>query len=231
MDAREERRIELFNHAYDWFVSNLPQKPKNSWTLLEAGQGKYGWSDLYRKSFARVIGVDIEDYSQYHPNVESLKHDLTQPLPLPEQSVDLVVSHSVLEHINEVPEVLANLDKVLRVGGYVFITISPLYYSAAGSHINNPVPLKSWEHLDPDSEYYLISNPLSGSSTVGHDLNGMRFSDFMGWVGRYPWSIVRTKIAMDPRNIPEFVERDKWSETDLRLKGFFLLARKEFHCQ
>lgn len=230
MDAREQRRIELFEHAYGWFVDNLPEKPAKKWTVLEAGQGKYGWSDLYRQSFSQVYGVDIEDYSQFHPNVESLQHDLTKPLPLPDKSVDLVVSHSVLEHIIEVPDVLANLNKVLRVGGYVFITISPLYYSGAGSHVNTPVKLQSWEHLDPASECYMISNPLANSSTAGHCLNCMRFSDFMGWVGQLPWSIVKTKLAFDSRDIPDFVERDKWSETDLRLKGFFLLARKEYHC-
>ena len=59
----------------------------------------------------------------------------------------------------------------------------------------------------------------------------MTFSDFMGAVGELPWSIECCKLKIDGSEIPAHVERDRWREMDLRLRGFFLLARKEWHCK
>lgn len=228
-DHMKERQMELFRFAFRWFLDASPVKPKRQWTVLEAGQGMYGWSELYQNFFDRVYGADLEDYSEYHPGVTSIQADFCQHIPLPDRSIDLVVSHSVLEHVADVPAALANFDRVLKVGGLVFITIYPLYYSPTGSHVRQPDRLSNWEHLDPASEYYLLDTPFPNRPVGGHFLNKMTFADFVGWVGRFPWSIEKTRLTIDPSPIPAYVETERWSEMDLRARGFFLLARKLYH--
>ncbi len=221
----------MFWHTYQWLEKSLPAKPYRKWIVFEGGQGKFGWSDLYLHFFDKVYAGDIEDYSHYHPGVISIQSDFSRNIPLGDKSIDLVVSHSVLEHVENVLAVLSNFDRILKVGGYIFITAAPLYYSAEGSHINHPTKLKNWEHLNPKSDYYLIDNPLRGKTTSkGHELNKMTFSEFMGFVGKMPWSIIRSKLQIDPRPIPNYVNQEIWPEMDLRTRGFFLLAMKEFHC-
>lgn len=226
---QEERRIAIFRHHIQWLLESIPVSPQRSWSVLEAGQGKHGWSDLYRLFFDNVLGSDIEDYSAYHPGVKSLVCDFCDHIPLPDQRVNLLVSHSVLEHVFDVPAALYNFDRVLKVGGFAFITLKPLYYSAEGSHIRHPVRLSNWEHLSPRSEHYLVENPLPGATTKGHSLNRMTFSDFLGWIGALPWSIVRSRLLLDRRPIPPSVDRSRYREIDIRTEGFFLLCKKEWH--
>ncbi len=225
-----ERKRILFERSFHWLRKKLPAPPDPDWTVAEAGQGRYGWSSFYREHFSKVYGIDIEDYSGGRPEVISIQADLAESIPLPDEAVDLVVSHSVLEHVKDVPASLANLDRILKTGGYVFVTISPLYYSARGSHVSVPVKLANWEHLDPASPYYMLTNPSPEGKRSGTFLNQMTFSDFMGWVARQPWAVVASKLAIDDREIPSWVDRGRHSEMDLRTKGFFLLARKVWHC-
>jgi SAM-dependent methyltransferase len=223
------RRLDLFGHHFRWLLANLPIAPSREWTVVEFGQGRFGWSDLYAKLFETVYGVDIEDYARFHPGVRSIRADFTKTIPLPAQSAELVVSHSVLEHVHDVPAALASMDRIVKLGAFLYLTASPLYYSAAGSHVDDPMPLRQWEHLDSRSAYYLLDNPLPADTIAGHGLNKMTLSDFLGWVGRFPWTILSLYRMIDPQPIPPHVERARWSETDLRTYGFSLLAKKEWH--
>jgi SAM-dependent methyltransferase len=228
-EETNRRRLELFSHHFRWLLANLPIAPGREWTVIEFGHGQYGWSDLYAKFFPTVYGVDIEDYSRFHPGVRSIRADLTKEIPLPSQLAELVVSHSVMEHVRDIPAVLSNMDRLVKLGAFVYVTVSPLYYSAAGSHVDHPRPLTNWEHLDWRSPYYLLDNPLPHDTLAGHDLNKMTLGDFLGWVGRLPWSILNMYRMVDPQPIAPHVDRSKWPETDLRTSGFSLLAKKEWH--
>jgi len=224
---QQEKRLRQFRHAFRWFLDSLDGEPSKDWKVLEAGQGKYGWSHLYRQYFDSVCGADLRDFSAYHPGVESIVCDLCDSIPLPDSSFDLVVSHSVLEHVSDVPAVLASIDRILKRGRYAFLTVSPLFFSASGAHINHPVRLENWEHLDPNSISFMCANPMPDAQTKGHSLNHMKWSDFLGWLGQLPWSIVRTKLSFLHQELPAWLTDMPAPENDLRLKGFFLLARKE----
>lgn len=223
----QEEKLRGFVHSFKWFASALGRMPNKRWTILEAGHGNNGYARFYAKLFEEVYGVDLKDYSAYHPGVKSLVADLTEWVPLPTGSVDLVVSHSVLEHVAGVDAALRSLDRVLKLGGYVYITVYGLYLSAEGAHVRTPdLQYKNWEHLDPASPYFLLeSSPNTKSSKAGH-LNGFRFSDFLSAFGRVPWDILKVTRSYDDRPIPGFVDLARFDELDLRTRGFKLLARK-----
>ena len=68
------------------------------------------------------------------------------------------------------------INRITRPGGYLFLSVSPLYYSGYGSHLRRDGKrLENWEHLDPNSRYYMVSNPLPDAPTEGHFLNKMTF--------------------------------------------------------
>ncbi|MDP2370082.1 class I SAM-dependent methyltransferase [Rhodoferax sp.] len=71
-------------------------------------------------------------------------------------SFDLIYSWSVFEHVQQplIGSVLAQLKRLLRPGGYLFIQIAPLYYSSEGSHLFHRVA-EPWGHLqNQDSVYF-----------------------------------------------------------------------------
>ena len=229
--ARGDRQLEIFKHHFRWLRENIriPMNPK--WRVLEAGQGRFGFSIFYNQYFKKVYGADLHDMSEFHPGVESITADFCQHIPLEDQSINLIVSHSVLEHVDDVGAALRNFDRILKVGGFMFISISPLYYSAAGAHINEPQKLSDWEHLNPDNMYFDVDYPILEGGIPGTYLNKITFSKFISLIGQMPYSILCNKISIDPRPIPSYVDQIAHSETDLRTKGFFLLIKKEWHNQ
>jgi trans-aconitate methyltransferase len=62
--------------------------------------------------------------------------------------VDCIFSWSVFEHISQeyLDDVVADLRDTLNDGGYVFVQIAPLYYSAEGSHLFGLAD-RPWAHL------------------------------------------------------------------------------------
>ncbi len=222
-------RFDHFWTNYQWLLKHLPTKPDRKWRVLEVGVGKYGWADIYSNFFDIVFMADIKDYSKDHPGALSFVADFNDPLPVREESIDMIVCHSTLEHVENYLTTLMGCDRALRVGGYIYITISPLYYSARGSHI---AKLENWEHLDPKSDYYLLDNACEHrNSPIDHHLNKMTFSEFLRDVGKFPWSVIRSEVKINPNPIPNHVDTERYSEMDLRTREFLFLARKEWHCK
>ena len=53
-------------------------------------------------------------------NVRFAEHDIRNPLPLDDESVDIVVGNLVLEHVDELASVFAEAARVLAIGGQFF---------------------------------------------------------------------------------------------------------------
>ena len=180
---------------HDYLVQKIKVSP--TWRVAEFGIGKWGFGRFYLEMFDSVVGIDIRDYSSCHPGVEFVLSD-GATIPLKKNSVDMVASHSVLEHVKDVDQSLTEINRILKPGGFVFLTVTPLYFSGYGAHLNEAGRhLENWEHLDPSSPHYLITNPIPGTKTVGHSLNRLTSSKFLAAVGKQPWSIVAYDVTFD----------------------------------
>lgn len=228
--AIQEEKHRGFAHSFRWMVTQMGRTPDPRWSVLEAGHGSSGYARFYAQIFDHVTGVDVKDYALFHPRVNSIVADLTEYVPLMSDSIDLIVSHSVLEHVSDVTAALKNLDRLLRVGGYVYLTVFGLYFSAKGGHVRTAeASYENWEHLDPASEHYLSRlSPNSKHAKAAH-LNQYRFSDFMAAFARFPWEIERVSRSYDERVIPAWVDTNQIDEIDLRTRGFRMVARKVRH--
>lgn len=111
--------------------------------------------------FASVTGVDIVDVDVEILNAQARRCgvDGVQPqdavrflrsepreLPLPDNSVDLVCSWSVFEHVGDPDPLLAEVRRVLVPDGLFFVQIWPLWFSEHGSHLW-PFFDETWVHL------------------------------------------------------------------------------------
>jgi SAM-dependent methyltransferase len=68
----------------------------------------------------RVVGLDVDPAVQHNPSLdEALVYDGQEPFPLADGSVDLVVSDFTFEHLDEPGSTAAEIDRVLRPGGWV----------------------------------------------------------------------------------------------------------------
>jgi SAM-dependent methyltransferase len=91
--------------------------------LLDAGCGRT--VPVLRKYLGRVerlIGVELVDFTDVPPGIETYNVNLGS-LPLQDESVDLIMSRSVFEHLTDPDAVYREFARVLRPGGQVvFLT-------------------------------------------------------------------------------------------------------------
>ena len=223
--SKWEEKQRIFDHLFGRLTQQITVSP--TWRVAEFGIGRWGFARFYARHVSSVVGVDIEDYSAHHPGVEFVVSD-GYTVPLADDSIDLTVSHSVLEHVVDLRQSLGEIDRITRQNGYVYLTVSPLYYSGYGAHLRrNGRRLENWEHLDPASEHYMSDDPLPGASTAGHALNRLTSHWFLSEVGRLPWSIMAYELSFEAASAPPHIDRGQCSELDLVLKGFRFIGRKE----
>ncbi len=111
-------------HPYTLFEQQVERLISPSTrVLLDAGCGR--GVPVLRKYLGRVerlIGVELVEFTDVPQGVETFNCDLAS-IPVPNGSVDLVISRSVFEHLTEPTAVYAELSRILRPGGrIVFLT-------------------------------------------------------------------------------------------------------------
>jgi len=229
MDDREKSQWAAKENIFNNLFKTLLQKAQisNEWTVAEFGIGKWGFGRFYLQHVKRVIGIDIEDYSARHPGVEFALSD-GETIPIEDAAVDMVVSHSVLEHVMALDVAMSEIDRILKPGGVLYLTVSPLYYSSFGAHLySEGKRVENWQHLDPNSEYYLSDKPLPGAGTAGHILNKLTSSMFLAAVGRQPWHILYYDIIFEQKPVPRHIRATGIaSDMDLECRKFRFIGKK-----
>jgi SAM-dependent methyltransferase len=120
--------------------------------ILDAGCGGGGMPVSLAEEAAAVIGIDLTPRYQGagvrlgrelgRANLAFVQADGTA-LPFRDATFDAVLSHAVIEHVADAPRYLGECARVLRPGGWMYLSTAP-YLSFAGAHLPRlriPVPL------------------------------------------------------------------------------------------
>jgi len=113
-------------HPYRIFENTIQQLIKPGGVILDAGCGREASVLTKLNSLARLaVGVDLCALSatEAHSNIKLIRGDLVN-LSLKNESVDIVTSRSVLEHIKNPELVYEEVHRVLKPGGH-FIFLTP----------------------------------------------------------------------------------------------------------
>lgn len=94
--------------------------------VLEAGFGEGYGADLLAGVARTVTGVDYDDGAVAHataryPRVRVIQGNLAE-LPLPDNSIDVVVNFQVIEHLWDQSQFVAECARVLRPGGLLLMS-------------------------------------------------------------------------------------------------------------
>ncbi len=122
-----------------------------------------------RGKVARVVGVDVDRAVRLNQSVdESHVVGIGEPLPLPDDSVDIVVSDHVFEHIDDPDAAIAELERVLKPGGWICARTPNRHgYIATGARlVPNRAHAKALRRLQPERQErdvfptrYLLNSP------------------------------------------------------------------------
>jgi len=110
-------------HPYRIFEARIERMLSQDSVLLDAGCGRS--APVLKKYIGRVgrlIGVELVEFVDVPEEIETYNTDLAN-IPIPPNSVDLIISRSVFEHLQEPQSVYREFSRVLKPGGrVVFLT-------------------------------------------------------------------------------------------------------------
>ncbi|GHC09312.1 class I SAM-dependent methyltransferase [Thermomonas carbonis] len=122
------------------FYSRVQSLLRRDSIVCDFGCGRGFHKDLYR-GFARdvqvftrkakhVVGVDVDSYAAENPYIDEFRliSPMDAPLPLASESVDLVVTEWVVEHLPNPRDSLDELSRVIKPGGFLCIRTPNLWH-------------------------------------------------------------------------------------------------------
>jgi len=161
-----------------------------SGVVLDVGGGKRCVFAKHRRSAAKIVAVDIsaEELSHNEDVDERIVADATKELPFANDSVDIVCSRSVVEHLPSVDGYLSEAHRVLKPGG---LTVS-LFPSKNAPYalIKRALPHSLGRRLMHLNKPY--SSPFVGFRTYYDQctLRAMKRA-----LGRHGFEIVETRVS------------------------------------
>jgi SAM-dependent methyltransferase len=117
-------------HPYRIFEENISRMLRPESVLLDAGCGRT--VPVLRKFIGqagRLIGVELVEFTDVPAGIETYRTDLAN-IPLPDASVDVIMSRSVFEHLDDPVSVYREFARILKPGGrLVFLTANMWDYA------------------------------------------------------------------------------------------------------
>jgi SAM-dependent methyltransferase len=111
----------------------------NGATTLDVGGGPGYFADAFRAAGAHYLGVDpdVGELSARGEPAAGMVRASGTELPVRTGSVDVCYSSNVLEHVADPDRMLAEMVRVTRPGGTVFVSFTP-WFSPWGGHETAP---------------------------------------------------------------------------------------------
>jgi SAM-dependent methyltransferase len=165
-------------------------------TVLEVGCGEGYGTDLLARSADRIIGVDYDALTAAHAAVRYRSAQFVRAnlaaLPLPSESVDVVATLQVIEHVCNHGEFVRECLRVLRPGGLLLVTTPNRLTFSPG--LDTPVnPFHTKEFTAAELTALLVSCDLS-VEFIGGVHAGPRLREFDRRYG----SFVGAQLATAP---------------------------------
>ncbi len=140
-------QIEL-EHRHRYYMARQLAAGKR---VLDIACGEGYGTDILAATAACVVGVDIDAQTVEHARKRYVRENLSfavgacEQIPLPDRSVDLVVSFETLEHTDQHEQMLSEITRVLTLDGVLLVsTPNRAIYRAAGG-LPNPFHMKELE--------------------------------------------------------------------------------------
>lgn len=118
-------------------ISQLRQPGLN---ILEAGCGDGMTGYILEKYGHQATLTDFDDWRDERAKaLPFVQSDLCTQLKLESDQYNLICSYNTFEHLEDPTTALAELIRVCKKGGYIYLNFGPLYASPWGLHANSTI--------------------------------------------------------------------------------------------
>jgi SAM-dependent methyltransferase len=148
-------------------------------TVLDVGGGPGYFAEAFRRAGATYLGVDpdVGELSARGRPAAGMVRASGTALPVASASVDVCYSSNVLEHVAAPARMLAEMVRVTRPGGTVFVSFTP-WWSPWGGHETAP-----WHYLGGERarRRYARRTGHQPKNRFGHSLYPISVRWALGW--------------------------------------------------
>lgn len=128
-------------------------------TVLDLGCGynAYFLSHLIKRlpSIQEAFGMDMSVNERFgSKNITLISGDLNEKLPFPDEKFDMVFSTAVLEHLNQYDIALEEMHRVLKKGGYLFLTTPSPYAKPVLEFLSYTLKLIDEKEIRDHKQYF-----------------------------------------------------------------------------
>jgi len=169
-------------HPHRIFERRIMKYISKESILLDAGCGcNASVISQFIGKAKKVIGVDKTNFSDEVKKLESefIKCDLKN-IPLESESIDLVISRSVLEHIKYVDAIYKEINRILKTNGHFIFLVPNLwdYVSIISFIVPNSLHKKILSQINPGRNKKDIFDVYYKSNTIRSIRNLARKTGF-----------------------------------------------------
>jgi SAM-dependent methyltransferase len=205
---------------------------------LEFGCGDGMVSAYLARRGRHAIAVDVSaarfDPRAAEAGVEFQKSDAARTA-LENSSFDCVFSYNAFEHVADPEAVLAEMTRITRPGGIIYLSFGPLYWSAFGEHAYRSLPIPYCHCLFPLDTINRFCREAGHDEIDPHHVNRWSLSQYRGlWLTsratldrlRYRESLGRAHVDLIRRYPSCFRNRSTFA-LDFLIDGITAVFRKK----
>jgi len=156
--AFDENEVKLTDVRYKKAEAIIESIPKG--TILEIGSSDGEFLYSLKEKGWDVSGLEISEHAAQKARdkgVDTTVHDANHPLPLTDNSMDVIVAGEVIEHLFEDKEFLNECHRVLKQGGTLILTTPNL--TSLKNRIFMLFGFNPWYAIE-DHHYHVYTYPL-----------------------------------------------------------------------
>ncbi len=161
--------------------------------VLDLGSGLGGYEKALIKAGTHVLALDLT-FAKEKNVADQICADATH-VPLPKDTFDLVISISLIEHLPQHQKLIAEMVRLTKPGGLIYLSFPP-FYSPVGGHHFSP-----WHLLGEKAAVWFFSKRKwhvnEKWTNEPYDFQSLSYKSAFGSFGLFPLKIrdVRRMIA------------------------------------
>ena len=180
------------------------------------------WDKFYAKPYYQKLD-SISSFPLNFSNTDVRRMSVTET-DFPNDTFDLIVSHEVFEHIENIPETVFTLNRILKPSGYTYIYVHNFTSLSGGHHIAWKYPdtepsdtVPPWDHLR-EKRFPNIPSWLNELREKDYRREFEKHMEIIEWIpfGKEGENLLTPDIR---------AELSDYDEHELLTKGFIIIAK------
>lgn len=178
--------------------------------VLDLANGYGGETTIFDKYCKQVIGLDLTFPKRNFSFPQIVANALTSPFA--NESFDLIICASLIEHVHNPKELLFEIDRLLKAEGVVYISFPP-FYSPLGAHNFSPFHYFG-ERINLQIYKFIVKNFLKKEFLWGNTIP-TSYSNAYGRSGLNKMTIKTVKKLIKDSNFEIIDQSTKWFPINL----------------